>query len=194
MDEKKNKKKKKEKEQLTPEVQARREAFDWIQSLISALLICVLVFVFVMRIMDVKGSSMVPTLKNGDKVLVSDLFYEPARGDIVVFKKDSYDSGKALVKRVVAVAGDVVNIDFEKGIVYVNGEALEEDYIDVLTTTKIDFIGPQTVPDSCLFVMGDNRNASTDSRDKRIGMVDKRLIIGKVLLVVYPFDSFGGVE
>ena len=194
MDEKKNKKKKKEKEQLTPEVQARREAFDWIQSLISALLICVLVFVFVMRIMDVKGSSMVPTLKNGDKVLVSDLFYEPARGDIVVFKKDSYDSGKALVKRVVAVAGDVVNIDFEKGIVYVNGEALEEDYIDVLTTTKIDFIGPQTVPDSCLFVMGDNRNASTDSRDKRIGMVDKRLIIGKVLLVVYPFNSFGGVE
>ena len=194
MDEKKNKKKKKEKELLTPEVQARREAYDWIQSLISALLICVLVFVFVMRIMDVKGSSMVPTLSNGDKVLVSDLFYEPARGDIVVFKKDSYDDNKALVKRVVAVAGDVVNIDFEKGIVYVNGEALEEDYIDVLTTTKIDFIGPQTVPDSCLFVMGDNRNASTDSRDKRIGMVDKRLIIGKVLLVVYPFDSFGGVD
>ena len=194
MDEKKNRKKKKEKEKVPPEVQARREAYDWIQSLISALLICVLVFVFVMRIMDVKGSSMVPTLKNGDKVLVSDLFYEPARGDIVVFKKDSYDSGKALVKRVVAVAGDVVNIDFEKGIVYVNGEALEEDYIDVLTTTKIDFIGPQTVPDNCLFVMGDNRNASTDSRDKRIGMVDKRLVIGKVLLVVYPFNSFGSVE
>ncbi len=192
MDEKKNKKKKKE--QVPPEVQARREAYDWIQSLISALLICVLVFVFVLRVMDVHGTSMFPTLNNGDKVLVSDLFYEPARGDIVVFKKDSYDDNKALVKRVVAVAGDVVNIDFEKGVVYVNGEALEEDYIDVLTTTKIDFIGPQTVPDNCLFVMGDNRNASTDSRDKRIGMVDKRLVIGKVLLVVYPFESFGSVE
>ena len=192
MDEKKNKKKKKE--QVPPEVQARREAYDWIQSLISALLICVLVFVFVLRIMDVKGSSMVPTLHNGDRVLVSGLFYEPARGDIVVFKKDGYDDNKALVKRVIAVAGDVVNIDFERGIVYVNGDAVEEDYIDVLTTTKLDFIGPQTVPDSCLFVMGDNRNASTDSRDKRIGMVDKRLVIGKVLLVVYPFDSFGGVE
>ena len=191
MDEKKNKKKK---EPVSPEVKARREAYDWIQSLISALLICVLVFVFVLRIMDVKGSSMVPTLHNGDKVLVSDLFYEPQRGDIVVFKKDSYDDNKALVKRVIAVAGDVVNIDFDRGIVYVNGEALEEDYLDVLTNTKIDFIGPQTVPDSCLFVMGDNRNASTDSRDKRIGMVDKRLIIGKVLLVVYPFDSFGGVD
>lgn len=194
MDEKKNRKKKKEKEKVPPEVQARREAYDWIQSLISALLICVLIFVFVLRIMDVHGTSMFPTLNNGDKVLVSDLFYEPARGDIVVFKKDSYDDNKALVKRVVAVAGDVVNIDFEKGVVYVNGEALEEDYIDVLTTTKIDFIGPQTVPDNCLFVMGDNRNASTDSRDKRIGMVDKRLVIGKVLLVVYPFNSFGSVE
>ena len=191
MDEKKNRKKK---EQLPPEIKERREAYDWIQSLISALLICVLVFVFVLRIMDVHGTSMVPTLHNGDKVLVSDLFYEPERGDIVVFKKDSYDDGKALVKRVIAVEGDVVNIDFERGIVYVNGEETEEDYIDVLTTTKIDFIGPQTVPESCLFVMGDNRNASTDSRDKRIGMVDKRLVIGKVLLVVYPFDSFGGVE
>ena len=185
---------KKKKETVSPEVQARREAYDWIQSLISALLICVLVFVFVLRIMDVHGTSMFPTLNNGDKVLVSDLFYEPSRGDIVVFKKDSYDDNKALVKRVVAVAGDVVNIDFERGVVYVNGEALEEDYIDVLTTTKIDFIGPQTVPDNCLFVMGDNRNASTDSRDKRIGMVDKRLVIGKVLLVVYPFNSFGSVE
>ena len=194
MDEKKNRKKKKEKEKVPPEVKARREAYDWIQSLISALLICVLVFVFVLRIMDVHGTSMLPTLNNGDKVLVSDLFYEPSRGDIVVFKKDSYDDNKALVKRVVAVAGDVVNIDFEKGVVYVNGEALEEDYIDVLTTTKIDFIGPQTVPDNCLFVMGDNRNASTDSRDKRIGMVDKRLVVGKVLLVVYPFNSFGSVE
>ena len=194
MDEKKKKKKKKEKEQASPELQERREAYDWIQSLISALLICVLVFVFVVRIMDVHGTSMVPTLQNGDKVLVSGLLYEPARGDIVVFKKDGYDDNKALVKRVVAVEGDVVNIDFERGIVYVNGEPAEEDYIDVLTTTKIDFIGPQTVPENCLFVMGDNRNASTDSRDKRIGMVDKRLVIGKVLLVIYPFDSFGMVE
>ena len=196
MDEKKktSRKKEKKKEKPSPEVKARREAYDWIQSLISALLICVLVFVFVLRVMDVNGSSMFPTLNNGDKVLVSGLFYEPERGDIVVFKKDSYDGSKALVKRVIAVEGDVVNIDFERGIVYINGEAAEEDYIDVLTTTKIDFIGPQTVPDNCLFVMGDNRNASTDSRDKRIGMVDKRLVIGKVLLVVYPFNSFGSVE
>lgn len=192
MDRKKTEKKKKEK--ASPEVQARREAYDWIQSLISALLICVLVFVFVIRIMDVNGSSMSPTLINGDKVLVSGLLYEPDRGDIVVFKKDSYNDNKALVKRVIAVEGDVVNIDFDNGIVYVNGVPVEEDYIDVSTNTKLDFIGPQTVPENCLFVMGDNRNASTDSRDKRIGMVDKRLVIGKVLMVVYPFSSFGTVE
>ena len=191
MDEKKKKAKKNDK--TSPERQARREAYDWIQSLISALLICVLVFVFVIRIMDVNGASMFPTLKNGDKLLVSGLFYEPERGDIVVFKKDGYDENKALVKRVIAVAGDTVNIDFEKGIVYVNGEAIE-DYVDVLTTTKIDFVGPMSIEENCLFVMGDNRNASTDSRDKRIGLVDKRLVIGKVLLVVYPFDSFGSVE
>ena len=137
---------------------------------------------------------MVPTLKNGDKVLVSGLLYEPDRGDIVVFKKDSYNDNKALVKRVIAVAGDTVNIDFDNGIVYVNGEAIEEAYLDGSTNNKLDFIGPQTVPENCLFVMGDNRNASTDSRDKRIGMVDKRLVIGKVLLVVYPFSDFGGVE
>lgn len=197
MDEKKTarkNKKNKAKEQVSPEAQARREAYDWIQSLISALLICVLVFVFVIRIMDVNGSSMVPTLKNGDKVLVSGLLYEPDRGDIVVFKKDSYNDNKALVKRVIAVAGDTVNIDFDNGIVYVNGEAIEEAYLDGSTNNKLDFIGPQTVPENCLFVMGDNRNASTDSRDKRIGMVDKRLVIGKVLLVVYPFSDFGGVE
>ena len=197
MDEKKTARKNKKnnaKEQVSPEVQARREAYDWIQSLISALLICVLVFVFVIRIMDVNGSSMVPTLKNGDKVLVSGLLYEPDRGDIVVFKKDSYNDNKALVKRVIAVAGDTVNIDFDNGIVYVNGEAIEEAYLDGSTNNKLDFIGPQTVPENCLFVMGDNRNASTDSRDKRIGMVDKRLVIGKVLLVVYTFSDFGGVE
>ena len=188
-----NIKRKKNKEKLSPEIKARREGYDWIQSLVSALMICVLVFVFVVRVMDVHGTSMEPTLRNGDKLLVSHLFYEPQRGDVVVFRKESYDENKALVKRVIAVEGDTVNIDFDAGIVYVNGEPID-DYVDVLTKTKIDFIGPQTVPENCVFVMGDNRNASTDSRDKRIGMVDKRLIIGKALLVIYPFDDFGGVE
>ena len=193
MDETKKKKRKKEKTKPSPEVQARREAYDWIQSLISALLICVLVFVFVVRIMDVHGSSMVPTLKNGDKLLVSDLLYEPSRGDVVVFKKDEYDPNKALVKRVIAVEGQEINMDFENGIVYIDGVAIAENYISELTHNKLDFIGPKTVPEGCVFVMGDNRNMSIDSRKKEIGMLDTRLILGKAYYVIYPLSEIRSI-
>lgn len=107
----------------------RKDTYDWIQCLISALIICVLLFVFVIRVVDVRGTSMWPTLQNGDKMLVSDLFYKPKQGDIVVFKKDEYDPDKALVKRVIAVEGQEVNIDFANGLVYVDGEVIEEAYI-----------------------------------------------------------------
>ena len=169
-------------------VKNRQETYDWIQSLAVALIVFVVVFVFFIRIIDVNGNSMYPTLYNEDKMIVSGLFYTPRQGDIVVFKTDSYDANKALVKRVIAVGGQVVNIDFENGIVYVDGEPLEENYTNELTYNKLDFIGPQTVPDGCVFLLGDNRNASTDSRDERIGMVDARLIIGRVYAVIYPIS------
>ncbi len=175
------------------ELRFRKEIYDWIHCLITALIICVLCFIFCVRIIDVAGTSMVPTLYNGDKMLVSDLFYSPKAGDVVVFKKDSYDPEKALVKRVIATEGQEINIDFSKGIVYVDGQPIEEDYIAELTTTKLDFIGPQTVPENCVFVMGDNRNMSTDSRDADIGMVDKRLILGRVYWVLFPLTEFGWV-
>lgn len=188
------------KRRLTPEeieaveLATRRDIYDWIQCLTSALIVCVVIFIFFIRVIDVKGTSMYPTLNNEDKMLVSDLFYTPKAGDIVVFKKDEYSSEKALVKRVIATEGQEINIDFDNGIVYVDGVALEEDYINELTTTKLDFIGPQTVPDGCVFVMGDNRNMSTDSRKTEIGMVDNRLIIGKVYCVIFPLESFGAVK
>ena len=90
------------------------------------------------------------------------------------------------MKRVIATEGQVVNIDFDLGIVYVDGEPFEEAYISELTRNKLDFIGPKTVPEGCVFVMGDNRNASTDSRKSEIGMLDTRLILGKAYMVVYP--------
>lgn len=176
------------------DMKKRRNTYDWIQCLTSALIVCVVIFLFFIRVIDVRGTSMNPTLNNQDKMLVSDLFYKPKAGDIVVFKKDQYDPDKALVKRVIATEGQEINIDFDKGIVYVDGQAIEEDYISELTTTKLDFIGPQTVPDGCVFVMGDNRNMSTDSRKSEIGMVDNRLIIGKVYCVIFPLTSFGMVE
>ena len=185
---------KKNKEKVPPELQARRETYDWIQCIITALIICVVVFSFFIRVIDVSGSSMNPTLQDGDKMLVSDLFYKPKVGDVVIFKKDEYDPDKALVKRVIATEGQVVNIDFDLGIVYVDGEPFEEAYISELTRNKLDFIGPQTVPENCVFVMGDNRNASTDSRDKRIGMVDVRLIIGRAYCVIYPTNEIGWIS
>ena len=173
---------------------SRREIYDWVHCLSIALIIRVVIFAFFIRLIDVRGTSMNPTLNNGDKMLVSGLFYSPKAGDVVVFKKDEYDPERALVKRVIATEGQVINIDFDNGIVYVDGEPLEEDYIMEPTTNKIDFIGPQTVPEGCVFVMGDNRNASTDSRKNEIGMVDSRLILGKAYFVIYPLSQARAIQ
>ncbi|MBO6016618.1 MAG: signal peptidase I [Oscillospiraceae bacterium] len=181
-------------EQLPPDQQARLDLYDWIQSLMVALVICVALFIFAVRVIDVSGSSMVPTLRDGDKMIVSDLFYKPKYGDIVVFKTDQYDPDRALVKRVIATEGQEISLDFDRGVVYINGSPIEEDYIAELTTTKLDFIGPQTVPEGCVFVMGDNRNASTDSRKKEIGMVDERMILGRAYYVVFPISEMGRIQ
>ncbi len=181
-------------EALPKDQQTRLDIYDWIQSLMIALVICIAIFIFGIRVVDVSGSSMWPTLQDGDKMLVSNLFFTPHRGDIVVFKTDNYDPEKALVKRVIATEGEEISIDFERGVVYINGSPVEEDYIAELTTTKLDFIGPQTVPEGCLFVMGDNRNASTDSRKKEIGMVDTRMILGRAYYVVFPLSDTGWIS
>ena len=183
-----------EEPQLPPSVQLRLDLYDWIQSLMVALVICVAIFIFAVRVIDVSGSSMYPTLRDGDKMIVSNLFYKPKYGDIVVFKTDSYDPDRALVKRVIATEGQEISLDFDNGVVYINGSPIEEDYIAELTTTKLDFIGPQTVPEGCVFVMGDNRNASTDSRKKEIGMVDERMILGRAYYVAFPVSDMGPIS
>lgn len=177
-------------EAVKTETTTRGEIYDWMQSLVFALIICIIVFVFIFRIVDVSGDSMNPTLLNGDKLVVSDVFYKPKQGDIVIFRKDEYKA-EALVKRVIATEGQTIEIDFDRGRVYVDGELLDEPYIAEPTHNQLDFQGPQTVPEGCVFVMGDNRNASSDSRRAQIGMVDERLIVGKVLLRVFPLDSIG---
>lgn len=173
---------------------AGKELYDWVQCLVAALIICVVMFAFFIRVIDVVGTSMNPSLNNGDKMLVSGLMYEPKAGDVVVFKKDEYNPDKALVKRVIAVAGQEINMDFEKGIVYIDGEPIKEDYIMEPTYNKLDFIGPKTVPEGCVFVMGDNRNASIDSRKSEISMVDTRLILGKAYFVIYPISVIRAIR
>ena len=166
-------------------IERRGETFDWVQSLTVALLTCVLVFTFVIREVNVSGTSMLDTLYDGDRLLISNLFFTPHRGDVVVLRKESFSS-EPIVKRVIALAGESVNIDFDEGVVYVNGEALDEPYTLEPTHRRIDFEEEIVVPDGCLFVMGDNRNGSTDSRDLRIGCVDERLIMGRAILLVVP--------
>ena len=120
---------------------ARAEIYDWIQCIVAALVICVLLFSFGLRLVDVVGNSMYPTLENGDKVIVSNIFYEPKQGDIIVFRKDEYRE-EPLVKRVIAVGGQTVDIDFDYGVVYVDGKPLDEPYIAEITTEELDFAGP----------------------------------------------------
>jgi signal peptidase I len=169
------------------------EVYDWVQCLVAALLFCVLLFSFFVRIIGIVGTSMVPTFDNGDSVVISKLFYTPKQGDVVVLRKESFQE-EPIIKRVIAVEGQTVSIDFDEHIVYVDGEALDEPYIYEPTTESLDFDGMITVPENCVFVMGDNRNNSLDSRFSLIGCVDEREIMGKVLFRVLPIDKFGAVD
>lgn len=161
------------------------ELYDWVQCIVSALVVGILIFIFVARVVSVEGSSMYPTLCDTDKLITSNLFYTPKQGDVIVFQTDSYGK-EPLVKRVIAVGGQTVDIDFESGTVYVDGKALDEPYVNEPTYEREDFSGEITVPEGCIFVLGDNRNHSTDSRCKDVGFVDERCIIGKVLFIVFP--------
>ena len=164
-----------------------RELYEWLQALVCSVLAVVLLFTFVIRLIGVDGSSMEPTLKHGDKLLVlSSLLYDDYQyGDIVVLRKDTF-LREPVVKRVIATENQTVDIDFDTGSVYVDGELLEEDYINDLTYTDEGMEFPLKVPEGSIFVMGDNRNHSTDSRDTRLGTVDARYVIGKAVVLVMP--------
>ena len=164
-----------------------REFYEWVRSLVAALLIIVVAFTFVIRLMGVQGPSMIPTLQNGDRLLVlnSPLVSEYRQGDVVIARKLTF-SEDPIVKRVIAVGGQTVDIDFSSGVVYVDGAALDEDYINDLTYTYEGTDFPLTVPEGSVFLMGDNRNMSTDSREPRIGTVDTRFLIGKAVFLLFP--------
>ena len=170
-----------------------QSAFEWADALVFAVVIVVLLFTFLFRTIAVEGSSMVPTLLNGDRLIVSHLFYQPQPGDIVVIIRPENDT-TAIIKRIIAVEGQTVDIDFDAGSVMVDGQVLEETYINEPTNMKRDVDFPVTVPEGCVFVMGDNRNHSLDSRDSSIGMVDQRYILGKAVFRFFPFHKIGLIE
>lgn len=168
------------------------EALDWLQCIVSALVAAILIFTFFARTITVVGSSMVPTLEEGNLLIVSKLFYQPKYGDVVVLRKESFMTDP-IVKRVIATEGQTVDIDFEAGVVYVDGVALDEPYVNSATNERENFTEAVTVPEGCVFVMGDNRNRSTDSRSAAIGCVDTRCIIGRALLRLAPLNQFGRI-
>lgn len=192
-----------EEEQKSKIPKGEEEKLSWQKSimlylhdLIYMLTAIMLVFLLLFRVVIVSGSSMYSTLWDGDWLLVlSSVFYHEAQqGDIIIASKDSFRDGEPIVKRVIADEGQTVDIDFEAGIVYVDGTPLEEDYIYNLTTTYegVDF--PLTVDEGCIFVMGDNRRESKDSRNPEIGLIDKREILGKAIFLMFPGTNEGYSE
>jgi len=162
---------------------------DAVYLLITVLIIFLLVF----RIIIVSGDSMRLTLVDGDYLLLlNNLFYqEPQQGDVVVISKKAFDNGAPIVKRVVATEGQTVDIDFEAGVVYVDGQALEEPYINNPTHNNLGTKFPLVVEENCIFALGDNRSVSRDSRDPIIGQIDTREVLGKALYLFFPGTDKG---
>ena len=163
--------------------------------LIHVLAIFMFAYILLFRVVVVVGPSMYNTLVDGDRlVLISNVLYRnPKQGDVIVASKESFRDGECIIKRIIATEGQMVDIDFQAGIVYVDGVGLQEDYIYTKTTMEEGMGFPLTVPEGCIFVMGDNRNASMDSRNPQIGFIDEREILGKAVFLMMP-GTHGGTE
>ena len=172
-----------------------RDLYEWVQALVCSVLAVVLLFAFVVRLIGVDGHSMVPTLQDGDRLLVLNSLWDDGYqyGDIVVLRKDTFME-EPIVKRVIATEGQTVDIDFAAGDVYVDGELLEEDYINEPTYVEEGTEFPLTVPEGSIFVMGDNRNHSSDSRSSDLGTVDTRYVIGRAVFLLFPGADEGTAE
>lgn len=178
----------------------------YLHDLVYLLGTILLVLLLAFRVVVVSGSSMVPTLVDGDYLLLisSTLYHSPQYGDIIVASKDSFRDGEPIIKRVIAVEGQTVDIDFSSGTVYVDGTALQEPYTSGPTTLDEGTKLPLVVDEGCVFVLGDNRGRSEDSRSPTIGQIDKREILGKAIFLFLPglgegdhirdFGRFGGLS
>ncbi len=163
--------------------------YDTASIMATAVITIMFVFTFFFRIAGVVGPSMIPTLQDGDKLMVSAFVNEPKKGDVIIITQPN-DFHEPIVKRIIALPGQIVDINFEKGFVYVDGVLLNEPYIQGNTTDKFDKDFPLTVPEGSVFVMGDNREHSTDSRSSQIGFVEENYILGKVIGRISPAGNW----
>ena len=170
------------------------DLYFWLQALVMVLVALILIFTFVGRIIGVVGSSMYPTLHDGDLLLLQSIGYTPKQGDVVVLTKEFDAAEGPIVKRVIATGGQHVVIDYNAGTVSVDGQVLDEPYInEVMVEPPRESITDVVVPEGSIFVMGDNRNHSSDSRDVTLGTVDERYVLGRALWVLLPFQNFGAI-
>ena len=176
------------------------DIYEWLQLFLGCVVAAVVLFNCVARLARVDGDSMNNTLQDGEIMLIWDLGYTPKQGDIVVLNKTSvllpgWTEPRAIVKRVIATGGQRVDIDYATGAVYVDGQALQEDYINepMRLPGWGEGVNHVEVPEGCIFVMGDNRNQSADSRFPAIGIVDTRCVIGHGVAVMFPFHHWKGL-
>ena len=177
------------------------ELYEWLQLFLGCVVAAVVLFNCVARLTRVDGDSMNNTLRDREVMLIWSLGYTPEQGDIVVLNKTSavlpgWNEPRAIVKRVIATGGQTVDVDYASGTVYVDGQPLDEPYIREEMYLPYGAAMQHThweVPENSVFVMGDNRNNSTDSRDDRLGPIDSDYILGKAVLALWPLDRFGAV-
>lgn len=170
--------------------------YSWLQALTFALVILLILFTFFGRIIGVDGHSMDSTLADRDMLLLQCVGYEPRQGDVVVLNKPFADIRNPIVKRVIAVGGQTVDINYGAGTVCVDGIVLDEPYINEPMFPPASPYMQQThweIPEGSVFVMGDNRNASSDSRDDRLGIVDNRYVLGRAVYILLPFNHFSAI-
>lgn len=177
------------------------EILDWVESFVFAMFIIILIFIFLLRIVTVEGESMNATLDDKDRVIITHLNYTPKRDDVVV--ANSSVLNKTIIKRVIGVGGDTVKIDYNVNKVFVNGEEISNEHINGTMINKgmfdpnyliSDGVYQYKVPDGKVFVMGDNRNNSTDSRDKLVGAIPEDKVIGRVRAVIWPLSKIRSAD